>query len=100
MLQVCATCQQPAVTLPICGEERPNHPSALNYFELSEPQGVRPVPVCAPCEGVRCNISKLDVFKLPFRMHAWICVFIESVELISPNGSQCRYLHSASDWSW
>ena len=100
MLQVCATCQQPAVTFSICGEERPKQPSALNYFELSEPQGVRRVPVSAPHEGVACNVSKLDVFKLPFRMHAWLCVLVESVELISPNDSQCHYLHSASDSSW
>lgn len=98
MLQVCATCQQPAVTLSICGEERPNQSPALNSFELPEPQGVRRVPVSAPHEGAARSVSKLGSFKVSSGMHGWLCV--ELIELISPNGSQCHYLLSASDWPW
>jgi len=43
---VAGVCNVPAASRdPICGGERPKQPSAVNYFELSEPQGVRRVPV-------------------------------------------------------
>lgn len=66
--------------------------SALNCQNCRELDG------CSLCstEGV----CELHVFKLPFRTQPGLWVLVESVELLSPNGSQCHYLHAASDWSW
>lgn len=87
-------CQQPAVTLSVenKGQKILVLSSALNC------QNCREVDGCSLCstEGV----CELRIFKLPFRTQSGLWVLVESVELLSPNGSQCHYLHSASDWSW
>lgn len=94
-LQVFATCQQPAeLALPMekKGQKNLVLSSALSCQKSRELDG------CSLCstEGVH----KICVFKLvSFRTQSGLCVLVESVELLSPNCSQCYYLHSACDYS-
>lgn len=79
-------------------KKKPKQPSALfHHFELSEPWEVRWVPLCSSLKDV-IVASFMSSDCCPGHRHNH--VLVGSVELRSPNGSQCHYLQSVHDWYW